>query len=380
MFTQIKKLMEESKKGIFLITFGMLLYYLVGHLNGFISIITKILSLLQPLFIGGCIAYVLNIPMAKIESLLEKGGVKQTRTSAMVLTIVLAALIIAVFGLVVIPQLIDSLLVLVSNIGLYIGNIVVYISNLLEKLHIESSYIKTYLDNLQNLPWSDILSNIISWLGVQSSDLMSGTVNFATQIGLWMTSFIISIYLLSQKETYQVQFIQISYAFFGKETTLVISSFLKKVNEIFRNFIGGQLLEASILFMMYFVAMTIFKIPYPLLISALIAITSIIPYFGAMIGCFIGFVLVFSINPWQAIGFFVLFQVLQSIENNLIYPRVVGNSVGLPAIWVVLSILAFGNMLGVIGMIVGVPICAVLYYLFRKLIRSLLKARGLEEE
>ena len=130
---------------------------------------------------------------------------------------------------------------------------------------------------------------------------------------------------------------------------------------------------------MYFVAMTIFKIPYPLLISALIAITSIIPYFGAMIGCFIGFILVFSINPLQAIGFFVLFQVLQSIENNLIYPRVVGNSVGLPAIWVVLSILAFGNMLGVIGMIVGVPICAVLYYLFRKLIRSLLKARGLEE-
>ena len=98
-----------------------------------------------------------------------------------------------------------------------------------------------------------------------------------------------------------------------------------------------------------------------------------------MIGCFIGFVLVFSINPWQAIGFFILFQVLQSIENNLIYPRVVGNSVGLPAIWVVLSILAFGNMLGVIGMIVGVPICAVLYYLFRKLIRSLLKIRGLEE-
>ena len=89
MFTQIKKLMQESKKGMFLIAFGMLLYYLVGHLNGFISIITKILSLLQPLFIGGCIAYVLNIPMAKIESLLEKFGVKQTRTSAMILTIVL---------------------------------------------------------------------------------------------------------------------------------------------------------------------------------------------------------------------------------------------------------------------------------------------------
>ena len=379
MFTQIKKLMQESKKGMFLIAFGMLLYYLVGHLNGLISLITKILSLFQPLFIGGCIAYVLNIPMAKIESLLERIGVKQTRIPAMVLTILLAALLLGVFGLVVIPQLIDSLLVLVSNIGLYIGNIVVYITNFLAKLHIENGYITTYLNNLQNLPWSDILSNVISWLGVQSSDIMSGTVNFATQLGLWVTSFIISIYLLSQKETYQVQFIQISYAFFGKDATLLISSFLKKVNEIFRNFIGGQLLEASILFVMYFVTMTVFKTPYPLLISALIAITSIIPYFGAMIGSFIGIVLIFAINPVQACIFFIYFLVIQEIENNLIYPRVVGNSVGLPAIWVVLSILAFGNMLGVLGMIVGVPIAAVLYYLFRNLIRSLLKIRGLEE-
>lgn len=379
MFTQIKKLMEECKKGMFLITFGMILYYLVGHLNGFISVLTKILLLFQPLFIGGCIAYVLNIPMAKIEALLEKYGVKQTRTTAMVLTIILAIIIVGLFSIIVIPQLIDSLFVLGSNIGGYIENIIVYIIAFLDKMNIESNYITTYLNNLQNLPWSDILKNIINWLGVQSSDLMSGTVSIATKIGLWGTSFIISLYLLSQKETYQVQFIQISVAFLGKEMTIKLTEFLNKVNEIFRSFIGGQLLEASILFIMYLVAMTIFRTPYQLLISALIAITSIIPYFGAMIGCFIGFVLVFSINPLQALGFFILFQVIQSIENNIIYPRVVGNSVGLPAIWVVLGILAFGNMFGVLGMILGVPACAVLYHLFRKLIRTLLKARGLEE-
>jgi len=391
MLYKIKQLIHESRHGIFLISFAVALLYLVSHLNSFFLGVQRFFALFKPLLIGFCIAYVLNIPMTKIEKYLEKYKEEmkflsnKIRPIAITLTIVMAVVIILILFLIIVPQLIDSLIILLSNLGMYIENMIAYVVVLLDHLNIENSYINDSLANIQSLPWNDIFGNIINWIGEQSEavtdiagGLMDGTVSIATKVGVVVTAFMISLYLLGNKENYIRQLKQILLAFVGRDVTEILCEFGGKVNEIFRNFIGGQLLEAAILFGMYFISMTVLQMPYALLISALIAITSIIPYFGAMIGSIVGFILIFAINPIQAIGFYIFFQVLQQIENNLIYPRVVGNSVGLPAIWVVIGILAFGSMFGVFGMIVAVPTCAVLYQAFRTLVLALLRMREIK--
>lgn len=374
-----------------MITFAVVLLYLVSHLNGFFNSVQRFLALFNPLLIGFCIAYVLNIPMDKIEAfLLSKWGnhrfvQKRHRPIAMTLTILLAIVVVLVLFFIIVPQLVDSLLTLLANLGIYIGNVIEYVLVLLDRLNIENAVLMDSLNEIQDLPWNDIFGKIINWIAEQSKSfgdmaggLMNGTVSIASKLGVFVTAFMISLYLLSSKETYLRQVKLVSYAFFGKEITLIISDFLGKINDTFRNFIGGQLLEATILFGMYCVSMTILKMPYALLISALIAVTSIIPYFGAMIGSFVGFILIFAINPLQAVAFYIFFQVLQQIENNLIYPKVVGKSVGLPAIWVVIGILAFGSLFGVLGMVLAVPICAVLYQVFRTIVYALLKTREID--
>lgn len=387
---RLKEIIHESRHGVFLVTYALVLYYLCKNIGGFFDTINDFFGLLKPLLIGFCIAYVLNIPMARIEKWIEKNfenypWVKnKSRVLAMTLTLVLAIVLVTILFFIIVPQLIDSIVLLLNNLGAYIDNIIEYIVILLKSLHIENEYINDLLHDLQNLPWNEIFGNVVTLvtdasdsIGDFATEIMNGTMNIAGKIGTFVTSFMIGLYLLSSKENYLRQLKNILLAFLGRDLTETLYEYGSKINDIFRSFIGGQLLEASILFGMYSISMMVLQMPYALLISALIAVTSIIPYFGAMLGSFVGFVLIFAINPLQAVGFFIYFQILQQIENNLIYPKVVGKSVGLPAIWVVLGILAFGSMFGITGMIVAVPTCAVLYQTFRTLIYALLKFRGI---
>lgn len=388
---KLKQLINESRHGLFMITYAVALLFLVSHIEGFFNSISKFLALFKPLLFGFFIAYVLNIPMTRIENLLlKKFGnntliSKKSRVLSIGSTLLLTCIIITVLIFIIVPQFIDSLILLLGNLGIYIDNIIEYVVVLLENLHIQNEYINEVLSDLQNLPWNEIFGNVIALIGDTSetfsdvaSELMNGTMSFAGKLGTFITAFMISLYLLSSKENYIRQSKNILLAFVGKDMTNTLCDLGVKINDIFRNFIGGQLLEASILFAMYCVSMTILQMPYALLISALIAVTSIIPYFGAMLGSAVGFILIFAINPMQAIGFFIFFQILQQIENNLIYPKVVGKSVGLPAIWVVIGILAFGSLFGMIGMVIAVPTCAVLYQIFRTLIYMLLKFREID--
>ena len=148
----------------------------------------------------------------------------------------------------------------------------------------------------------------------------------------------------------------------------------------FSRFFSGQCLEAVILGSMFLVAMTIFKMPYALLVGVLIAVTALIPIVGAFIGCFVGAFLILIVDPWMAVKFIIMFLVLQQIEGNVIYPKVVGNSVGLPSIWVLTAVTVGGNLFGVIGMLVFIPLCSVAYALFRTFIKGRLNDRKIPAE
>ena len=201
-----------------------------------------------------------------------------------------------------------------------------------------------------------------------------------TSIGEFIISLVFAIYILIQKESLSRQFRQIIYVAFPEEINTRILDVVRMANRTFSNFLSGQVLEACILGFMFFVAMSIFRMPYALLIGVLIAVTALVPIIGAFVGCIIGALLIAITNPIMAIGFVVLFLVLQQIEGNLIYPHVIGASVGLPSIWILVAVTLGGKLMGITGMLIFIPLCSVLYSIFRDFVHLELEKRNIPAE
>ena len=203
--------------------------------------------------------------------------------------------------------------------------------------------------------------------------LINSVMNF-------VIGFVFACYILLQKEKLSVQIRKVLYAFLPGKAVRQILKVASLSYRTFSNFVTGQCVEAVILGSMFVVAMTVFRLPYALLVGVVIAFTALIPIFGAFIGCVIGAFLIFMVNPVQALGFVVLFLVLQQIEGNLIYPHVVGGSVGLPSIWVLAAVSIGGSLMGVVGMLIFIPIVSVVYALFREVVYLKLKQKKMEPD
>jgi len=202
----------------------------------------------------------------------------------------------------------------------------------------------------------------------------------ASGVASTLIGFAFSVYVLFKKEALGVQARQVTYALFSKPHADKILDVASLSYRTFANFIKGQFLEACILGCMFFITMSIFRLPYALMISVMIAITALIPVFGAFLGCGIGFLLILVVSPKEAFLFVALFLILQQIEGKLIYPHVVGSSVGLPSVWVLMAITVGAEIMGVAGMLLFVPFCSVLYALFRRFILDRLANKQVEPE
>lgn len=386
---QLKKLLSESKQGIFLICFAALMIFTIIQAPNFYGVAARITGLLKPMFIGLGIAYVLNLPMKQIEKMIKKYApedrilYKKSRSVSIFITIILALVILSILLMIIVPQLIQSLMLLVMNIANYVTNLVNMVEDALAYFHIDSDLIAEYLNEIETLPWNDLIDKAMKFLSTSTasftstvSGVWSGLMDIIGTLGVAFTGFMISLFLLSGKEQYQRQARKMTIAFFGKEGSNIVFYWASQINKIFSNFIGGQLVEATILFAIYYICMTLLNMPYALLISAIIGVTSIVPVFGAMLGSAIGTFLILAINPWQAVFFYIFYQVLQQIENTLIYPHVVGNSVGLPGVFVMVSIMAFGSLFGFLGMLLAVPSSAVIYQMIKELTNYGIKKRN----
>ena len=374
-----KGFLDKFKNGFYLLTYAFILVLILMHFSDIWKTFIKFVGLLSPLFYGVVIAFILNVPMNIIEHLLvkqSKGEKKWHRAVAILLTIVIAIVIIFILSSVIFPQVIENIMTLASNIRIYLYNLVELGNDLLKSLHLDRF---VQLDNLFAMPLNDMISSIAEWFSKTAPEFFGNTLNatisIASGVANVFMAFILSLYLLASKEKYVTQYRKVCVALCTKKVYERIFYIMDKVNITFTNFISGQLLEACILGGIFYVAMLLLRIPYALLISCCIAVTSIVPIFGAMIGMCFGFVLILAINPIQSIIFFVVFQLIQQFEGNVIYPRVVGNSVGLPGIWVLLSILVFGGMYGLMGMLIAVPTTAVIYTLIRESINARLDAK-----
>lgn len=376
--------MEISKKTrkylMQVIAFAILLYCGIEHFNVIIMAVKFVLGICLPFIVGGIIAFVLGVPMKQIEKhLFTKNAklVKFRRPAAYLLTILGVIGIMVLASVVVAPELGNTITMLMAQIPVAFKTA----QNWLEELAEQWPALGPALAEI-NIDWSEISSSLVKFVQNVGSGLVSSGVGFFSGVVNGVTTFVIaftfSIYVIFQKERLGSQIKQVMYAMLPKKVTEKVLEVAILSNQVFSSFLSGQCLEAVILGTLFVIAMSIFRMPYAMLMGIVIAITALVPIFGAFIGCAIGIFLIVMVNPMQAIWFLILFLVLQQLEGNLIYPHVVGSSVGLPSIWVLVAVSVGGSLFGIAGIILFIPLCSVLYTLFRGFVRKRLKARGLD--
>ncbi len=332
-----------------------------------------VIGILKPFIYGAVVAFVLNIPMSAIEKRLFGGGKnakmqKAKRPASIFLAFVSVILVMVIVAVSVVPQLGKTMIELGNKIPLFFSSVQVS----LEQLLAERPELVAMLEELdfESINWGSIFNTIVDFMKNGLGNVVTSTVMVAsTIIGGVVNLFValvFSFYILAQKEKLGDQLKRVMHAYFSRgfyESVLEVASL---ANRNFSNFITGQCTEAVILGSMFVVSMAIFRFPYAVLVGVLIAFTALIPIVGAFIGCFVGTFLIMVDDPIKAIWFLVLFIVLQQVEGNLIYPHVVGNSVGLPSIWVLAAVTIGGSLMGVAGMLIFIPIVSTVYALLRE--------------
>lgn len=332
----------------------------------------SLVGMLKPFIIGACIAFIVNLPLKFIEEkILAKlpDSMKNSKRTVSILFSFLFIFGIIVFViLTVIPQLGRTLNQVGQKIPVFLDNTFSWAEMLLA----DNPQAVEWLQNLeyQSMNWDNIISKIVGFLKNGVGSLVNSTVTVAGSVAGGIVSgvvaLIFSIYILGQKEKLKNQWERILHAYCKESVETKVLYVSQLLYRNFCNFITGQCTEAVILGALFVVAMTVFKMPYAFMIGVLIAFTALIPIVGAFIGCFVGTFLIMVDNPVKAIWFIVLFLVIQQIEGNLIYPKVVGNSVGLPSLWVLLAVSLGSSMFGVVGMLVFIPLFSTFYTLLKE--------------
>lgn len=358
--------------------FCILLYWGLENLEQVGHWLATINALLLPFILGGAMAFILNVPMRSIERMLPKKIQKIHRSAALVLTFAAVIGVLMVVVLLVVPQLKATIQVIAVRLPSFWAQAQQWLNEIIK----EYPALGEWLQDAANMNLPQVLEKAVEWFRTGGLALVGNTVTAATGIISGFVSFFIgtifAIYLLFQKETLARQTKMLLYAWTREKYADRMLEVASLANKTFSNFLSGQCVEACILGSLFAVAMLLFRMPYVLLVSVLVAVTALIPVFGAFIGCFVGAFLILIQNPMQALVFIILFLVLQQIEGNLIYPRVVGNSVGLPSIWVLAAVTLGGSTMGVVGMLVMIPLCSVLYSLLRTATRKKLGEKRVE--
>lgn len=350
-----------------------------------LDILFFVLNILTPFILGGAIAFVLNVPMNFVqrhlfdEERIKKSKVlqKMARPVSMILVLIAVFGIVAIVMFILIPQLGETF----ANLGRSIQAFIPQLQEWAARLFNDNKEIMDTVNNLE-FDWNKIMDTGINFFKSGAGSVVDSTITAAKSIVSGLTTFFIAfvfaIYILLQKEKLGVQAKKVLFAFVQRGRAEATVEVLSLTYNTFSSFLTGQCVEAVILGSMFAVSMTILKLPYALLVGMLIAFTALIPIFGAFIGCGVGAFLIFMVDPMKALIFVVLFLVLQQIEGNLIYPHVVGNSVGLPSIWVLAAVSIGGSLMGVVGMLIFIPIVSVVYALFREIVYLKLKKNQID--
>lgn len=352
--------MKLSKKDIrLLILYTVVLVFAFIYIKELFNIVAYIIKIFMPFIIGICIAFVLNVLMNEIE---KKWFVKLNvgkdlkRALSLVLSLLIVLGVIILVLVIIIPNLEDTIKIFASTIPSYVNNL----SETLTKLNIDESLVNNIISIL------NALGGYASDYVIDNSEtLIAATFGIAQNVlsGLFnlLIGIVFAIYYLFDKEKITNNIKDIMNAYLPKSVIEKVNNVAILSNKVFSSFVSGQCIEALIIGILCFIGMIILRLPYAGAISVLVGFTALIPVFGAFIGTIFGAFLIFMINPIQAIIFIIYIIVLQQLEGNLIYPHVVGKSVGLPGIWVLVAVSVGASINGVLGMLLSVPIVSIIY-------------------
>ena len=362
---------RDIKKNIILIiTYIALIIFVLVNFEKILSILGDIINIFSPFIFGAIVAFVLNVLVNFIERKLfgkvkKKTWLKIKRPLSIAISVVLVIFIIVFIMNLLIPQLKNSVSLFTDSLPTYKEDII----NIMNKFNLEETTIKKVSDYLDN--FGKVITDYIKG---NSKDVITVTTEVATSliaiISKAVIAIVFAIYIIAQKETLKRQFNKLMSAYLKPRTVNRINKYASMANTTFSNFVTGQCLEALIFGSLCFLGMLILRLPYATTIAVLLGFTALIPVFGAFIGTFLGAFLILMISPIKAIIFVVFILVLQQIEGNLIYPKVVGKSVGLPGIWVLLSVTIGASVGGILGMLIATPLCSLLYILLRQAVND----------
>lgn len=365
---------KMRKNIILIISYIALVIFILVNFDKMLNIIGKIIYILSPFLLGIIFAFVLNVLVNFIEKKIF-GKVKKNkflkkvkRPLSITLSLILVILMIVFVMNLLIPQLKNSLMLFTNSLPEYKEDVL----GIIKRFDVEEKTINKvskYLDNFSTV--------ITDYIKDNSKDVISVTTEVATSIvgivSKGVISIVFAIYIIAQKETLKRQLGKLMTAYLKPKTIDKINSISIMANKVFANFVTGQCLEAIIFGCLCFVGMLILRLPYAPTVSVLVGFTALIPVFGAFIGTFLGAFLILMISPIKAIIFIVFITVLQQLEGNLIYPRVVGKSIGLPGMWVLFSVTIGASLGGILGMLIATPLCSLLYSLIAQTVNDKIK-------
>lgn len=379
--------MKDSslKKNIVILVIAAALLAAALNIHSIVGGIFHIVGLAMPVIIGGIIAFILNVPMKAYEKLFDRLNSKlkkkmsqeHVRSISLFLAIISLVLVFVLVCVLAIPEIVSSL------VGLY--------EQIVKKIPEFSTYVSQYISQEKLTELMDI-----SWLQEQFStdkitslitNISSGTLNIVGNVFTFITSaagtvfslcmsFVVAVYMLLSKKKLETQTKKLLYAYLNKDLAGHLCHVGQLVNDTYAKFLSGQCIEAFIIAILIFIAFSIAKLPYAALVAVLAGVLSFIPYIGSFLACFIGAVLILFISPWQALLSIIVYQIIQFLEGQFIYPHVVGNSVGLPAFYTFLAALLGGSLFGILGIIFFIPLFAVIYTLIKESAEKRLAKKG----
>ncbi|MEZ4357060.1 MAG: AI-2E family transporter [Eubacteriales bacterium] len=336
----------------------ILLFLNLKYVFQTISVLVRVLS---PLIIGFVLAYLLNRPVKFTEKVLTPffkkcKTNKPRRVVSIIITYVFILTIVVLIAIIVFPQLVESFYTLFESLPQYFSALQNWVINILGKFNIDTSSVQSFV-----MPWQDVVANLGKTIETYIPQVFEISIQFAVAIGNLLLGILFSIYLLDSKEKLLRQIKKVIYAVLNEERGEGFISFFEQSNKTFSNFISGKILESFLFTVASFVIMTIMGLPYALLISVIVGILNIIPFIGPFIGAAIGVLIIFIVNPTQALWFLIMIIILQQIDGSILGPKILGDSTGLSAFWVLVAIILGGGLFGFWGMVVSVPVFAVIY-------------------
>lgn len=361
------------KNMIILVTYIAILILALINFKVILVFLGTLLNIIQPFIIGFIFAFIFNIPMKIFIKKLPIENDKIKKTIAAILSVLLVLLVVVVVMLVILPQVIDNIKMLIDNMPRTITQAEAFLNTFMKQFNASSDIVKK-VQEFQQTFGETILKGITSWV----PSIASGVGHFASGVVSIFISFVIAIYMLFSKDKLIKQVKRVGIAFLTENQYKKFQEVAELTSSTFENFLAGQLTESFIIGILCYIGCKILDIPYASIAAFVIGFTNIIPYFGPIIGTAIAGLLILFVSPMQALVFVIFGTLLQQFESNLIYPHVVGSSVGLSAIWVLFAVTAGGGLFGIPGMVFGLPTFSVIYELMRRWVSVRVKEKTMK--